>query len=75
MIKEIDYRKYRYRQIGEADFKEFRAACSSSSKELTDFLNIGQYMETYTVIDHWNLFSLLCIAESMTAMDFLKEEP
>jgi RimJ/RimL family protein N-acetyltransferase len=59
MSKEIDYRKYAYRQIGEADFKEFRAACSSSPKELTEFLNIGQYMETYNVIDHWNLFSTI----------------
>jgi len=41
------------------DFGEFKRACLASPAELTEFLSMGEFMESYIFSDYWNLFNAL----------------
>lgn len=65
MIKEKELKDYTFRLIGEADFVQYKAACSLSPKELTEFLSIGQHMETFDIFDFWNHFTYFLYSKEM----------
>lgn len=74
MLKEKEFRDYTFRLIGEADFGQYKAACSLSPKELTEFLALGQYMDKFNVFDFWNHFSYFLNSKEMDIYGLFDEK-
>lgn len=45
-----------FRMMAYSDFQEFQAACLDSREELTEYLDLGKYMEFFIFTDYWSFF-------------------
>lgn len=74
MLKEKEMKDYTFRLIREADFGQYKAACSLSPKELTEFLSLGQHMDEFNVFDFWNHFSYFLNSKKMDIYGLFDEK-